>query len=781
MLDPAKLVQPDTGVEYLLEALSAWEETSELKTFELFEKALYKVTQRPDEASHSYALRMSTAFADLGDKVSIKDMQAFVLLRQSAMTNEDKKRILTMAGGSMDLKKIEQSMRALSTKVLFSAGEPKKKVYPTNFVEPDDAKNTATEEDNHVQSTYFVHAEEEDILTAEHIDHLASLGDEDALTVQQFESDFESMLQDVPDLQQALITYQEARVRINEKKRVRGFWPNKGKGKSTFRGGRKGGVRSGKEELLAKISRTHCKLCGERGHWKAECPKRDGAREQANLVQSENDPTQPHELPQVIFEPLPEDPWIPYESCFHVHSSLPFPKGCIRPHEPLPEDPWIPYESCFHVHSSLPFPKGCIRPHVQKAAWEFWSHRIHKYKNNGAKEDKKGMNQQPATLHRMPPTKPVRRPSDLPEPSLCKNPVAECLTSQAHRANLQATGLAILDTGASRSVIGNDHVPFVLQKLPASVREQVRECPSKVGFRFGNNQIAYSFKQLQIPLMHQKQRIWLLIEVVPKATPFLLSIKTMKSLGANIDLSQNTCYLKTLNRSLPLKENSNGLFVIDMADLCSEKPTEAVFVASSAPISKPPGLFPEVPAADNADSPRSLGGTASAVRGGPRMPEDPLCDAVQHDPSCPARRSCDRARSSTNSAADQRSPCPEEQDLPTGDNHTEPVLESSESIQGTCDALEPNSVGGNWIGPVGTRRNGRRSPKPWSVSSRRFTDWSKPRFFPTFGICEHDEHASGSGHQEGSDQDCRDPHAQVLHQCRHNRPQGQATISSKSL
>ena len=78
----------------------------------------------------------------------------------------------------------------------------------------------------------------------------------------------------------------------------------------------------------------------------------------------------------------------------------------------------------------------------------------------------------------------------------------------------------------------------------------------------------HSFKQLQIPLMQDKMKIWLLVEVVPKATPFLLSIKAMKSLGAVIDLVHETCYLQTIQRSLPLRENSTGLFVIDVADLC---------------------------------------------------------------------------------------------------------------------------------------------------------------------------------------------------------------------
>ena len=248
LLDPAKLMEPETGVEYLLDSLSSWEETSELKTFELFEKAIYKVTQKADEAAHSYSLRLGTAFADLGDKVTIKEMQAFILLRQSALSNEDKKRVLTMASGGFTLKSIEQAMRTLSTKVLFSAGEPKKKIYPANMVETDENPPTAGDEDGSMHATYNVSTEEEEALTAEHIEQLAIYGDEDALMVQQFEKDFEDMMQEIPDLQQALVSYQEARQRISDRRRSRGFWPSKGKGKCFFqKGGRKGGGKSGKK------------------------------------------------------------------------------------------------------------------------------------------------------------------------------------------------------------------------------------------------------------------------------------------------------------------------------------------------------------------------------------------------------------------------------------------------------------------------------------------------------------------------------------------------------
>eukprot|EP00435_Cladocopium_sp_Y103_P017775 s1076_g4.t1 len=310
LLDPSKLIVPETGVEYLLEALSSWEETSELKTFELFEKALYKITQKPDEAANSYTLRLQAAFNDLGDKVTIKEMQAFILLRQSCLSVEDKKRVLAMSDGKLSLKAVEQAMRTLSTRVLLGAAEPKKKIYPTNFTESEQGY-TGNDDEISVQSTYQAAVEEEDVLTTEAIDLMAQSGDEDAMMVQQFEKDFEDMVQDIPDFQSALISYQEARARISDRRRSRGFWPpskgkSKGYGKDQhggFRGGRKGGPK-GKEELLSRISRTHCKICGALGHWKAECPQRkDQPREQANVVQPDGDDL---ELPQVIVEELDE-------------------------------------------------------------------------------------------------------------------------------------------------------------------------------------------------------------------------------------------------------------------------------------------------------------------------------------------------------------------------------------------------------------------------------------------------------------------------------------------
>eukprot|EP00435_Cladocopium_sp_Y103_P074396 s151_g48.t1 len=301
-LDAQKLIDAEGGVEYLLSALSSWEETSELKTFELFEKVMYKVMQKSDEATHSYTLRLQSAFHDLGSKVTVSEMHAFILLRQSCLSNEDKKRVLSMTGGELSLDKVERAMRNLSTKVLFGAGDVKKKVYPANYVDTGD-ESINQDDDAVSQSTYHVTTDDEDALTAEAIESLVQAGDEDALYVQQFEKDLGDMFQDIPDLQSALVSYQEARARINDRRRSRGFWPSRGKGKSFSRGGKKGGSKGGgKDELLARISRTHCKICGALGHWKAECPQRrdrEASKESANVVHSEEDST---DLPQVIIE-----------------------------------------------------------------------------------------------------------------------------------------------------------------------------------------------------------------------------------------------------------------------------------------------------------------------------------------------------------------------------------------------------------------------------------------------------------------------------------------------
>ena len=133
-------------------------------------------------------------------------MQAFVMLRQSGLSAEDKKKILMMTNGQLELSKVDQAMRSLSTRVLLGPGGTKKKVYPINFSEVEETA-APSDESRPMQSTYAAIHEDEDVLTTEHLEYLVSQGDEDAHVVQQFERDFEEMMQEIPNLQQALVSH----------------------------------------------------------------------------------------------------------------------------------------------------------------------------------------------------------------------------------------------------------------------------------------------------------------------------------------------------------------------------------------------------------------------------------------------------------------------------------------------------------------------------------------------------------------------------------------------
>ena len=186
LIEAGKLTDPEQGVEVLLKALSSWDEAAELQTYERFEKAIYKVMQKNDESTMSFVNRLAVAFHELGDKVTVKELQAFILLRQSSLTSGDKRKVITLSGGTMEVNKIEQSMRTLSTKILTSGSEMKKRVYPANYVEAEDADDAFFAEDG---------PDEEGLFT-----QLAEEGDEDALFVSEYEGQILDYIQEMPEM-----------------------------------------------------------------------------------------------------------------------------------------------------------------------------------------------------------------------------------------------------------------------------------------------------------------------------------------------------------------------------------------------------------------------------------------------------------------------------------------------------------------------------------------------------------------------------------------------------
>eukprot|EP00435_Cladocopium_sp_Y103_P036457 s436_g9.t1 len=532
-----KLTSAETGVTSLLEALASWEETEEMVTFEKFERALYKVLQKSDESTMSFTNRLNVAFSDLGDNVKLADFKAFILLRQSSLSNEDKRKILTMTGGKMEVKAIEQSMRSLATRILTGQNEPKKKVYPTNYIEEESSDlQDSLEPAWHAASTGY----DEDIDDSDLVEQLASQGDSDALVIQSFEQDLEDLFQSTPDLQSALVSYQEARVKLSERKKFRGLRPSsakgfhaKGKGKNK-KGFMKGGSKS---SLLERISKTNCKLCGERGHWRAECPNKN-REAAANVVTSSSAVDVPDvEAQHVIVEAFDDVTSLNWSSFASV-------------------------ETCMFASNV----------------------RDNRVKTNGVRHN--GVSWKEQAILFLSNRLSQRRTSALDDRN---SKVLTDVRSEMHCAMSTTTdgSHAVLDTGASRSVIGAELVPALLKDLPSTVRDSVKQVPSKIGFRFGNNQVSYSHAQLQIPMRDRSQTVCHLTAMPSQAdmiqTIKAISEQVMESLKALLFLLVSLAEIHNNAQPVSEERSSQMLQLLSEVRLQTSKIDEISTMLKSSP------------------------------------------------------------------------------------------------------------------------------------------------------------------------------------------------------
>ena len=283
-LDAAKLkVKNSSGVAALVEAIGgSWGATDLEERYEYFEKALYGTVQRHDESHDSFLARMESNFIELLSRnTKLEEVQAYVLLRQSTLPADDKKRILLEHSGELKYDPVVKSFRLLGSKFFneFQTGktQTKNRVYDVNFTDYTDGDSGTSQFHDASSSTdRAYHASVDDPadfeLDNEYLDALISQEDPDALAVANFEQEFEDFLQDIPEMHEAMVTYMEARSKLLEKRKGRGFWPVKGKGGFKKGRGKGGKSKKDRDQLLARIARSKCRRCGQVGHWKAECP-----------------------------------------------------------------------------------------------------------------------------------------------------------------------------------------------------------------------------------------------------------------------------------------------------------------------------------------------------------------------------------------------------------------------------------------------------------------------------------------------------------------------------
>ena len=473
-IEAAKLTDPESGVEVLLQALASWDESAELQTYERFDKAIYRTLQKNDESTMSFMNRLGVAFHELGDKITIKELQAFILLRQSSLTSEDKRKVITLTGGTLEIQKVEQAMRTLSTKILSSAGEIKKKTYPANYVDDDEEDINLTEED----------ADEESLLA-----NVAEAGDEDAIFVLEYEDQILDLVQELPELASCFSAYTAARQRLRDRHKGRGFWPPRsaskgGKGKG---GGKKGRGKGNplRKSLAERIASSNCRICGQRGHWRAECPQNKGSS-------SDNQGPETSNLVMYASETVDEP---------EIMDKLPFAVAMTEnENQPDVKINKPPVPALIQMQPELMF----LGQH-ENLVDHVCSARAH----------------------------------DMSESSrdlICK--LRKCWDRLRGKDDCSEQALfvgrpetAILDTGASKTVVGQVHFELFMKQLSQSLRSRIRKSPSATVFRFGNNGTLPSLYSAYVPFGSK----WFRMEVVAGQTPFLLSNSVMRQMKCKLD------------------------------------------------------------------------------------------------------------------------------------------------------------------------------------------------------------------------------------------------------
>ena len=262
-----------SGVEKLVTTLGGhWGKISQERKYEKFEKAVFRCAQRADESNDSFLARADILWSELlASKVTLEELQAYIVLRGSQLSADDKKRVILESESSkehaLDMQKVTTSVRMLGSGFFHDVTGIKKvkgKVY--------DAHTMHAEDQDESETALVTEEWDEESWIAQ----LAAEGDEDAVLICEYESAMQDKLQEDESLATTLNAYTDARRCLSDRFKNRGFWQTSGaKGKSKgFKGKGKGNFTGARKSLQQRILESNCRHCGKRGHWRAECPDR---------------------------------------------------------------------------------------------------------------------------------------------------------------------------------------------------------------------------------------------------------------------------------------------------------------------------------------------------------------------------------------------------------------------------------------------------------------------------------------------------------------------------
>ena len=551
--------QDNKGVQQLISYLGGhWGRIALERRFEDIERALYQSSQVQDETPDSYLARADVMWSKLkARKLDLEEVQAFVVLKGAALTAEDKKRVILDADSSLEgaltYKRVAEAVRLLGAgffqDLTGARKTAKTKVYTQETLS---LVAEAVGSDEPTDGTAMVMDDEDEMFET-----MLAEGDEDAAYVADYESAIIDLVQSDPDIGSAYSVYTEARKRLTDKFKARGFFPTSqsSKGNQTWSKGKGYGGNKGKgkgkgprRSLQARIMETYCKNCWRKGHWKAECPY-PAANQGGSTSNSSTAPTAPTSF-VMVDAGKPDAEVLPLEF-------LQLPE--MSAETTLDEPPPHREESCFWVED---IDRGYLQILNKVTRQRYSGETI------GVHNPQKSRPQCRNLRSDCSESQSDRRENADVRASMTLVPTAQMPATQKENSNEVAMfathrTLGVLDTGATKTVIGSDFVADLLDNLSPESRRQVKRCKCSIMFRFGNQATLESSQALVIPI----GKMLLKVAIVPGRTPFLVSNTLIRALKASIDAERDVLISRLLACEVPLRLTSKGLYLIDVNDL----------------------------------------------------------------------------------------------------------------------------------------------------------------------------------------------------------------------
>ena len=515
------LVGDKKGLKVLVEVLGGhWGKVNLEKKYEYAERALFRCNQRQDETNDSYLARADILWSELLAKgVTLEELRAYAVLRGSLLSSDDKKRVVVESdasgSGRLEMNKVSQAVRMLGSTFFqdFTGQKRNKgKIYDALTLHTDDADQEA--------DTAF---QAEDGPDEDLLDQWAADGDEDAILVCDYEAALQDAVQEDSDLASAYTAYQDARRRLSDRFKNRGFWggnhaggAHKGRGKG-YKGKSKSGsgYKGSRKSLQQRILESHCRLCGKKGHWRAECPDRP---RQSTGSAPPVAPTMTASTAEALSLEFLQFPEIHQEAIDDAR----------------PQEVWM---NAAHSHGFSGNRK-----------FSFWGNSVgvHTFPSLTRNETTAAKGTTAQTMSKTDPDMPSRW----------------CLDEDTVNFASHST-FGILDSGATKSVVGSSQLAALIDGLHPEVKKGVKRCKCNITFRFGNQGTLDSQHAIVIPV----GQLGLKIAIVPGQTPLLLSNTLIRTLQSQIDTAHHQLHSRYLAQPINLHLNPKGLFLVDLNEL----------------------------------------------------------------------------------------------------------------------------------------------------------------------------------------------------------------------